>query len=80
MSDYEKIRDDLDRMKGTDMENRQLKDIRRDYEVRITTLEARNSDLERTIIGLKQQVHDNDNLMNKFAEEIRLMDVEIDRK
>jgi uncharacterized coiled-coil protein SlyX len=43
-------------------------------------LEERNAEQERTIQGLKSQVLENDNLMNRFAEEIRLMDVEIDRK
>lgn len=49
MSDYDKLRDDVALLKSTDQENRQLRDIRRDYEVKINNLEERNADLERTI-------------------------------
>ena len=46
MSDYDKLRDDVAHLKSTDQENRQLRDIRRDYEVKINNLEERNADLE----------------------------------
>eukprot|EP00354_Favella_ehrenbergii_P004412 CAMPEP_0170451122 /NCGR_PEP_ID=MMETSP0123-20130129/468_1 /TAXON_ID=182087 /ORGANISM="Favella ehrenbergii, Strain Fehren 1" /LENGTH=39 /DNA_ID= /DNA_START= /DNA_END= /DNA_ORIENTATION= len=31
-------------------------------------------------MGLKDQVRENDNMMARFADDIRMMDVEVDRK
>jgi hypothetical protein len=54
--------------------------MRRDYEIKVTNLNDRNVDLERTIMGLKKEQTENDQLMQRFAEEVRAMDIEIDRK
>lgn len=59
-SDYDQLRLEAERARAVDLENRQLRDMRRDYEIKITNLNDRNSDLERTIQGLKIQIGEND--------------------
>lgn len=54
--------------------------MRRDYEIKVTNLNDRNVDLERTIMGFKKEQTENEQLMQRFAEEVRAMDIEIDRK
>lgn len=80
MTDFDKYRIESERLKQVELDNRTLRDWRRDHEAKVATLTDRNVDLERTILGLRNQVAENDALMTKFAEELRQMDVEIDRK
>lgn len=80
LNDYDKIRLELDRMRMFESDNNMLRENRRDNEIKIQNLNDRNFDLEKTIVGLKDQLAENDQLMQRFAEEIRQMDIEIDRK
>jgi len=80
MTDFDKYRIEAERLKQVELDNRSLRDWRRDHEAKVATLTDRNVDLERTILGLRNQIAENDALMTKFAEELRQMDVEIDRK
>lgn len=48
-SDYDKLKLEAERTRALDQDNRQLRDMRRDYEIKITNLNDRNQDLERTI-------------------------------
>lgn len=67
-------------MRMFESDNNMLRENRRDNEIKIQNLNDRNFDLEKTIVGLKDQLAENDQLMQRFAEEIRQMDIEIDRK
>jgi len=49
-------------------------------EHRLAELNDRITDMDRTNMGLKDQVRENDNMMARFADDIRMMDVEVDRK
>lgn len=49
-------------------------------EHRINELNDRVADVDRANIVLKDQVRENDIMMARFAEDIRLMDVEVDRR
>lgn len=71
MTDFDKFRIEAERLRSVEIDNRQLRDWRRDHESKVVNLTDRNVDLERTILGLRNQVAENDALMNKFAEELR---------
>jgi len=49
-------------------------------EHRIATLNDKISDMDRVNMSLKDQVSENDSMMARFADEIRQMDVEVDRR
>lgn len=52
-SDYEMLRSDCERMKNIENENRQLRDLKRDHEFKISNLNDQNTDLERNILGMR---------------------------
>ena len=71
---------EVDRLKYVDVENGALRGQMRDLEHQNAQLNDRISDMDRVNSTLKEQCVENDSLMAKFAEDIRCMDVEVDRR
>ncbi len=70
----------MDRLRHVETDNGKLRDQLRDMEHRIASLNDKLSDMERANTSLIEQCKDNDTMMAKFADDIRQMDVEVDRK
>ena len=65
------VKVEIDRLRHVDGENGGLRDQLRDLEHRIATLNDKISDMDRANISLKDQCTENDQMMAKFADEIR---------
>ena len=70
----------MDRLRHVESDNGKLRDQLRDMEHRIASLNDKLMDMERANTSLTEQCKENDAMMAKFADEIRQMDVEVDRK
>ncbi len=76
----DELKVEMDRLRHVEADNGKLRDQLRDMEHRIASLNDKLSDMERANTSLIEQCKDNDQMMAKFADDIRQMDVEVDRK
>ena len=74
------VKIEMERLRHVESDNGNLRDQLRDMEHRIAQLTDKVSDMDRANNGLKQQCQENDQMMARFADEIRQMDVEVDRR
>ena len=83
----EEIKAELDRLRHVDAENCNLRDQMRDMEQRIVSLSGQvvvigraNTELNKENNALKERCEENGIDMTRFADEIRIMDAEVDRR
>lgn len=76
----DELKVEMDRLRHVEADNGKFRDQLRESEHRIASLNDKLSDVERANVSLTDQCRENDLMMAKFAEEIRQMDCEVDRK
>ena len=78
--DLENCKIELERLRHVERDNAKLRDSMKEMDGRMTTLNDKLMDVERTNQAQKTQIHENDIMMTRFADDIRHLDVQVDQK
>lgn len=79
-NENDQMRGEVDRMRHVESDNNRLKTQVIDQERQIATTIDRLRQVERENDNFKVQISENNTLMNRFGEDIRMLDIEVDRK